>query len=390
MPRTLPWLLEPKDEARVKSNLPPRKRVKRELESDPERTPKAPPQEERRDFFRSCKCTPFDEISLQADLRLSKRKAPLRLQSGHVPPKKGLDHDDAWIMVEDEFYATAQTFTQHLHYAEYIRRKKDAKAQSAAQKGAIERPTDGRTPMSKELQRKKEAEAQATRQRAGVEEVAGQDDKDDTDDDDDDTWAGTHLHGLMTSPNKPRSLLGIHLLKSSTRAAAGFGQAIGSQIDNRQMACRSQTARLSRAAEIHHVEVDEETASGEDDDLDGHVYTATKQQRRLESNTPDQSSASSPPSTVRQLRHRNTTSAVEREISRPARPKTQLKTEFKSKVQMLFEDLDELPEPSISKSSNPEKKSRSSTATQRSEVSLGERNLESKESRYKDVPTFLV
>ncbi|KAJ6113520.1 hypothetical protein N7523_006837 [Penicillium sp. IBT 18751x] len=391
MPRTLPWLLEPKTEARVKSKLPPRKRVKRELESDPEKTPKAPPQEERRDFFRSY--LPMTS-HLQADLRLSKRKAPLRLQSGHVPPKKGLDHDDAWIMVEDEFYATAQTFTQHLHYAEYIRRKKDAKAQSAAHKSAIERPTDGRTPMSKELQRKKEAEARATRQRAGVEEIAGQDDKDDTDDDDDDddddTWAGTHLHGLMTSPSKPRSLLGSHLLKSSTRAAAGFGQATGSQIDTRQIASRSQAAPLSRAAGTPRVEVDEETASGEDDDLDGHVYTATIQQRRLESNPPDPSSASSPPSTVRRLTHRNTTSAVEREIARPARPNTPLKPEFKSKVQMLFEDLDELPEPSRSKISNPEKKSRSSTATQRSEVSLGENNLESKKSRYKDVPTFLV
>lgn len=294
-------------------------------------------------------------------------------------------------MVEDEFYAIAQTFTQHLHYAEYIRRKKDAKAQSAAKIGAIERPTDGKTPMSKELQRKKEAEARAARQKAGVEEVASQDDNDDTDDDDDDTWAGTHLHGLMTSPSKPRSLLGSHMLKSSTRAAAGFGQAVGSQIDTRQMARRSQAAPSSRAAELHRVEVDEETASAEDDDLDGQAYPATIQQRREGNKAPDQSSARSSPSTVRRPTLINTTSTVDRGISRPARPNTQPKHEFKSKVQMLFDDLDELPEPSRSKTSNPEKKkSRTSSATQKPEVTPGGNNLESKKSRYKDVPTFLV
>lgn len=32
--------------------------------------------------------------------------------------------DHGWIMVEDEFLATAQTFTKHLHHAEYQRQKK--------------------------------------------------------------------------------------------------------------------------------------------------------------------------------------------------------------------------------------------------------------------------
>lgn len=55
MPRTLPWLLDQKPEARVKSEPTPRKRVKREVDSDPDRTPRRPPSpSEKRDFFRSC------------------------------------------------------------------------------------------------------------------------------------------------------------------------------------------------------------------------------------------------------------------------------------------------------------------------------------------------
>ncbi|KAJ5123234.1 hypothetical protein N7448_009331 [Penicillium atrosanguineum] len=376
MPRTLPWLLEPKEEGRVKPEFTPRKRVKRELDFDPERTPKAAPQDERREFFRSSQSPPT---------------SPVRPCPSEEFLVEGLDHDDAWIMVEDEFYTIAQTFTQHLHYAEYVRRKKYAKAQSAAEIGAIERPTDGKTPMSKELQQKKEAEVRATRQKAGVEEVAGQDDKDDTDDDDDDdNWAGTHLHGLMTSPSKPRSLLGSHILKSSTRAAAGFGQAFGSQSDTRHIARGSQAAPSSRAAELHRVEVDEETALGEDDDLDGQAYTTTIQPRREESKAPDQSSARSPPSTIRRPTQINNISTSSRGEARPAQPNTQPKHEFRSKVQMLFDDLDELPEPSRSKTSIPEKEIRFSSATQRPEVTPGENNLKSKKSRYKDVPTFLV
>jgi hypothetical protein len=305
--------------------------------------------------------------------------------------KEGLEHDDAWVMVEDEFYAIAQTFTQHLHYAEYVRRKKEAKAQSSAEIDAIERPTDGQTPMPKELQQKKEAEARAARQKAGLDNVIGQGDKNDTDDDDDDddSWAGTHLYGLMTSPSKSRSLLGTHTLKSSTRAAAGFGQAFESQGDPKQMGRGSQCTQLPRSAELHRVEIDEATASSEDDDLDGQACTSRMQPRREKSGASGRSSATSPLSTVRRPTFIDTTSTLDKVESRPARPSTQPKHNFKSKVQMLFDDLDELPEPSRSNSSIPDKKSRPPSAAQKPE-GAPEHNLESKNSRYKDVPTFLL
>jgi hypothetical protein len=133
-------------------------------------------------------------------------------------------------MVEDEFYTIAQSFTQHLHYAEYIRRKKEAKAQSTEALNDIQRPTDGRTQLPKEAVRRKEAEALAARQKAGLAHLE-EPEAEKNDSDDDDTWAGTHLHGLLTSPRKSRSLVGAHAMKSSTRAAAGFRQAAGANSD---------------------------------------------------------------------------------------------------------------------------------------------------------------
>lgn len=42
--------------------------------------------------------------------------------------REGFDQDDGYIMVEDEFFSTAQWFTRHLHHEEYVRRKTLAKS----------------------------------------------------------------------------------------------------------------------------------------------------------------------------------------------------------------------------------------------------------------------
>lgn len=299
-------------------------------------------------------------------------------------------------MVEDEFYAIAQSFTQHLHYAEYIRRKKEAKAQSTDALKDIQRPTDGRTQLPKEVERRKEAEELAARQKAGLAHL-GVPEADKDDSDDDDTWTGTHLHGLMTSPRKSRSLVGAHAMKSSTRAAAGFRQAAGSSSD-RAVA----SASLSRAAAAHIVEVhdattsdddddddgdlDGETASDEDDDLDGQARPVRiPQSKRLPTNGPTRTAQPQHTTGSRNGIHKQPTIKEEKVRVNP-KPSNR----FESRVQMLFDDLDELPEPSPSKisSTSDMKKGRSSTnnITQRG----FERNiLESKKTRFNDVPTFL-
>lgn len=286
---------------------------------------------------------------------------------------EGLDHDDAWIMVEDEFYAVAQSFTQHLHYAEYLRRKKEAKAQGADAIRELERPTDGRTTIPGNLQRRKDAEALAARQKAGLEQISGHEDKDgdeDEDEDETDTWAGTHLQGFITSPRKMRSLLSAHGLKSSTRAAAGFGQAAGTA-DGKGLS-GSQSALPSRAASAQVPAVDEETAS-EDDDLDGlEQSTILSPTRHQELSTPIRNLCSN-------NRKPGESPSTSKEKARPPR-RSQPADGFKSRVQSLFDDLDELPEPSQSTAiSDPEQTPK---APPRKE------NLEGKNSRLNDVPTF--
>src|ERR1700759_4337684 len=59
------------------------------------------------------------------------RKSHQRNPSSSPPPAppqeeymiSGLEHDDGWVMVEDEFLTTAKLFTAHLHNADYQRLK---------------------------------------------------------------------------------------------------------------------------------------------------------------------------------------------------------------------------------------------------------------------------
>ncbi|KXG47777.1 Transcription factor IIA, beta-barrel [Penicillium griseofulvum] len=249
---TLPWL-RAENSIPVKKESTPRKRVKTEPSPDRDLTPKhsrvSPP---RRDFFRSSQSPPT---------------SPIRRCPSEEFLIEGIQHDDGWVMVEDEFYAVAQTFTQHLHHAEYLRRRKEVKAANAAGMSEIERPTDNRTPVPNETERKREAEALRKRQKAGLAQM-GDGGVDNDEDEDDERWAGTHLHDLMTSPRKSRSLAGVHGPKSSTRAAAGFGQMPTSGIGRARVNSIGSVTAPSKAAAVPCINLDEETASGSDDDGD--------------------------------------------------------------------------------------------------------------------------
>ncbi len=52
----------------------------------------------------------------------------------------GIENDDGYRMVEDEFLSVAGEFTRHLHAAEYQRLKQLAKAQNAETIRNISRP----------------------------------------------------------------------------------------------------------------------------------------------------------------------------------------------------------------------------------------------------------
>ena len=121
----------------------------------------------------------------------------------------GYDADDLWIMVEDEFLATAKLFTQHLHHAEYQRLKKRAEEHDA---GNVARPVDGRTALPISAKRELDRKRQDDR----IAKAAEQNDKD--------PWQHDPLLGaLMDSPTKTgRLLTQLEPVRSKTRAAAGF------------------------------------------------------------------------------------------------------------------------------------------------------------------------
>ena len=196
--------------------------------------------------------------------------------------REGFDHDDIYMMVEDELYSVAQTFTQHLHHAEYLRLKNLAKAKGTSNLSGNSRPTDSITKMREELKRKKQAEVQAEKHKQALMRLGGEaarkrlklsgDERGDWETEEDDIWAGTSLKGLMTNPSKHKiSLTGLQGNKSNTRAAAGFSppKAPGSKhhvtFDVSTFAKGDHQTKRQRASS-------QATASDDDDDLDAPVH----------------------------------------------------------------------------------------------------------------------
>ena len=220
---------------------------------------------------------------------------------------EGLNRDDIYIMVEDEFHAMAKQFTQHLHHAEYKRLKDIAKMKNASAITTISRPTDSITEMRDETKKKKEREAKAAKQKAALERIKGQaaakrprmgsDVESDTEvTRGDDLWTGTTLQGLMTSPSKKQtSLTGLQGVLSSTRAAAGYSkpenQASQSKyfgLDPRRGLPKQgvHIAPSTRASAGTYAIDADSTATEEDDDLDAPNMTNRSYREATSSNFP--------------------------------------------------------------------------------------------------------
>lgn len=138
---------------------------------------------------------------------------------------EGVENDDVFRMVEDEFLAIAQQFTVHLHAAEYKRQKNLVKERKADAIESIARPVSGKMPSS--TQRKVESITQAKAQKSVLQDLLGRKPgkSDDSDDSDGEVlpYTGTTLHGLMDSPRrKAASLARIRPLVIASRSTAGF------------------------------------------------------------------------------------------------------------------------------------------------------------------------
>jgi hypothetical protein len=176
---------------------------------------------------------------------------------------EGLDHDDKYRMVEDEFLSIAKRFTVHLHTAEYKRQEKLAQSRNAATIHSISRPVVGK--MQDASKRKAEAIARTAKQRSALEGLnarAGEEESDD------ETlpYVGTSIHGLMASPKgKSMSLTRITSPSGATRAAAGFRRPSAQHGVPRRG--HSPIMRKSTRG-ARTVEVKDETASETDEDED--------------------------------------------------------------------------------------------------------------------------
>lgn len=140
---------------------------------------------------------------------------------------EGVDGDDRYRMVEDEFLATAHQYTAHLHAAEYKRLKAAAEVENAQAIKNISRPVVGR--VTDPVRLKKERKALAEKQRLATRKfrAAGGDggSGDESADDGSGSWQQQSLYGLMESPGKRAGRLdGVPAINSVTRAAAGYNR----------------------------------------------------------------------------------------------------------------------------------------------------------------------
>lgn len=110
----------------------------------------------------------------------------------------GYEADDVWLMVEDEFYSTAQLWTQHLHQQEYVRLKKLHKSRGQDTLNALTRGTDGRTEQSREVQLKAQAAEMAKKRKR----TTGGDSGSEGEEDEDDFMFDPQLAGLMTGSSQ--------------------------------------------------------------------------------------------------------------------------------------------------------------------------------------------
>ncbi|ODH13518.1 hypothetical protein ACO22_07174 [Paracoccidioides brasiliensis] len=194
--------------------------------------------------------------------------------------KEGLESDNQYIMVEDEFLATAQTFTRHLHHAEYVRRKKGAKLKNANALKDLARSAGLKGTLGADIRKNMESEENAAQHNAALEEfkrVAGrppvdsevEDGVGSEEDSDDDPWVGTSLQNLMNQ-KKHQSLVGLQGIRSASRAAVGFSKTPARSTWERPKSDGDVNEPVSNSGtEVNpHLIDNDETSTCDDDDLD--------------------------------------------------------------------------------------------------------------------------
>jgi hypothetical protein len=188
---------------------------------------------------------------------------------------EGIDHDDQYRMVEDEFLAVAGEFTRHLHTAEYQRLKGLAKSQNADAIQNISRPVTGG--MTDLVKRRHAALDTASKQRRGIARTLGKRAAGNASDEEEPSRRpATSLQGLMDSPRKQTVPLG---LVAGSRPSSSYRGAVDTSPSRRRPSAHGARAMVRNnsmdmsgrrdGASSARFQPEATTDSDDDDDLDG-------------------------------------------------------------------------------------------------------------------------
>ena len=225
MPRTLPWLTEASSNKTANSSSAARSKRKRAKTPDLDDLDVA---NSDLDDLNTTGVSSPARRERQQQQQAPSRKRGNRTPSTSPPPgppdveymREGYSQDDVWMMVEDEFLATAKLYTAHIHHAEYQRLKKLAKSRGDRTLSSIARQTDLMTEQSNSTRLRQEAQEKDKLIKDGMRKI---DASYVSESEDDEYMQDPQLAGLMTgSQRASKDLTGMGKAKSNTRAAAGF------------------------------------------------------------------------------------------------------------------------------------------------------------------------
>ncbi|KAF5694616.1 hypothetical protein FDENT_1050 [Fusarium denticulatum] len=222
--------------------------------------------------------------------------------------RPGLDHDDRYRIVEDEFVNMAHQFTLHIHTSEYNRLKNLAKHQNADTIREIERPVVGAPTL---LTRHRQEDV---RRNVKQRKLLGNNSNEKKDS----PYVGSSLQGLMESPRKEHKWISATGLAdtAATRASAGFNSQKISPL-------RLNQGPSSTPAKKRHIPLGDDDETDDGDDLDLATpsrITATKAARTAHTSSPamPRSTPRTEFSTPRSLKSTmNTTSRPGSSVKRP-------------------------------------------------------------------------
>ncbi|KAF2428896.1 hypothetical protein EJ08DRAFT_650870 [Tothia fuscella] len=344
------------------------------------------------------------------DVSTSKRKMQepnARHPSSSTPPSppkpqpmiEGYSADDIWVMVEDEFYATAKKFTQHLHHLEYRRLKKQAASQNASTIHKISRPVDGKTQMSTETKLKIRSTEQRHKINNAITNMGGNGRDDKQESEDDDPWMNDpRLAGLMTEKERPPTKLTEFVgVKSRSKASQGYSGGGPSQASQLESSARNFTIAEREKSRLSKPLRTTEESDYEAEDLDANPEPSrpTKMSYSRSRTAPVEKPISNPLRDLERSERAGTIPYKSREETKsqlPISPAKKISASSRPSIQApsdaLFDDFSDVPKRQPSSFAE-------RMAKRRAEAAKREKEKEKEEPRriseqFDAIPTFLV